>query len=428
MSLFKTLQSLFGISAFPGSPFSPAEVYTLCLLTFKTWPLLMPVVSFVNAPHGRFSIDHLLNVNGNLGWFLMEVPSPILFILSVASPPLSISPTSTTFPPLSTLVNPSLSTFLSLPSPNQVLAALYVIHYLHRAVLSPLRSPKRSPMHISVPLSAILFNVINGFLMGSWIGGRTPWSALPPSSLTVALAASNLSSKKSSALGMKAGGLLGWLGGKLSQSEGRLAKLAATAVPPPLATGSLSLPGPGMIDPQRAWSSPLWYLGLAGWALGFAGNVYHDEILMDLRRKPVTVKQSSSASKRAEGEASLTEEVSVGQGTQARKYAIPRGGLYKSISYPNYFCEWIEWFSYSLAALHLLPIFPPSASLFSDPTTLVQSLRSNLSVMLSTPAFLFPLVEVCVMLPRAVNGHRWYIETFADRYPKERKAVLPGLL
>ena len=69
------------------------------------------------------------------------------------------------------------------------------------------------------------------------------------------------------------------------------------------------------------------WTGVVGWAFGFAGNgsfsyprfqlmeVYHDEILNDLRRPGTKAK---------------------GKG----RYKIPEGGLFRYVSFPNYLCEW----------------------------------------------------------------------------------------
>lgn len=32
------------------------------------------------------------------------------------------------------------------------------------------------------------------------------------------------------------------------------------------------------------------------------------------------------------------------------------------------------------------------------------------------------------MLPRALKGHKWYQEKFGKEFPKERKAIIPGIL
>ncbi|EST04600.1 3-oxo-5-alpha-steroid 4-dehydrogenase, C-terminal [Kalmanozyma brasiliensis GHG001] len=382
MALLTWIKDVLGVGAFPRPPYSPAQIYSIVLTSFKAWPFLIPILSLINAPHGKFSYESLLNVNGNLGWFIMEIPSPIFVLLGALSKPLSTSVVKGTtgfLPPLSALFSPTLKQFVSLPSPNQVLVVMFLIHYTHRAVLQPLRSPKRSPIHLSVPLSAILFNLINGFVMGSWLGGRTPWSALPqPAVASAALA--TISAKTGTTAS--------------SAAASELArKLVSTG-----AADAFGIGAPGLISPT-VWKSPLWYLGLAGWAIGFAGNVLHDEILMDLRRPNKSQKPADTAD--------------VGKGSTARKYSIPRGALFEYISFPNYLCEWFEWFAFAWAALYSLPIFTHLTA------------KDVVATALSTPPFLFPFVLVCLMAPRAANGHQWYKKTFGDKFPRQRKALIP---
>lgn len=57
--------------------------------------------------------------------------------------------------------------------------------------------------------------------------------------------------------------------------------------------------------------------------------VYHDEVLHDLRR-PAAKRLVSTVSPEEKEEKKLTDG----------RYAIPRGGLFRSISAPNYVCEW----------------------------------------------------------------------------------------
>lgn len=385
MSILTWIKDVIGLGTLPSPPYSPAQLYSIVLASFKAWPFLIPVLSLINAPHGRFAFDSLLNINGNLGWFIMEIPSPIFVLLGALSKPLSASVVKGSgeiFPPLSELFSPSIKHFLALPSANQVLVVMFLIHYSHRAVLQPLRSPKRSPLHISVPLSAVAFNLINGFVMGSWLGGRTPWSALPqPAVASAALAA----------VSAKAGNTAS----ALAASE-LTRKLISTG-----AADAVGIDAPGLIS-NSVWKSPLWYLGLAGWAIGFAGNVMHDEILMNIRKPN---KQAQSSQKR------FDDKTSVCKGTS--KYSIPRGGMFEYISFPNYLCEWFEWLSFAFAAIHSLPIF----------THL--SIKDAIATALSTPPCLFPFVLICLMAPRATNGHKWYKRTFGDKFPRERKAIIP---
>ena len=137
-----------------------------------------------------------------------------------------------------------------------------------------------------------------------------------------------------------------------------------------------------------AFSRPLFWGGALLWLAGFFGNLLHDEVLFNIRRN-ANIKGKANPAKRGE------------------YYAIPQGYLYKYISYPNYFCEWLEWTGFALAAAPL----PPTTSF----SAFVQNTHAP---------WVFVISEVLLMLPRAYKGHRWYHEKFPD-YPKERKAVVP---
>lgn len=228
-------------------------------------------------------------------WMAMEIVSPAAFLYTLSSAPLGSSK--------------------SLNKPSMILAALYLIHYTNRAVINPLRTPSRSKMHISVLLSAVLFNSINGSLMGAYISSSAAQVYL-----------------------------------------------------------------------SRAFERSSFWAGVAAWTIGFVGNVYHDEILLNIRRKAQDKK---------------TEDAKP-------HYAIPYGGLYRFISYPNYFSEWVEWTGYAVAAA-------PVPALLSGGITLM------------SPPWLFVWNEVLLMAPRAWRGHKWYHSKFPD-YPKERKAVIPLIL
>jgi len=58
-------------------------------------------------------------------------------------------------------------------------------------------------------------------------------------------------------------------------------------------------------------------------------KVYHDEILNDLRR-PSNRRLITTAGAEEE------KDKKAGNG----RYAIPRGGLFELVSFPNYLCEW----------------------------------------------------------------------------------------
>jgi hypothetical protein len=77
-------------------------------------------------------------------------------------------------------------------------------------------------------------------------------------------------------------------------------------------------------------------------------------------------------------------------------YSLPKGWLFNRISCPNLFGEIIEWIGFALAACSL-------------------------------QAFSFAIWTFANLVPRAMNHHDWYRETFDD-YPDQRKAVIPYIL
>ncbi|OWZ60076.1 3-oxo-5-alpha-steroid 4-dehydrogenase 1 [Cryptococcus neoformans] len=303
----------------------PPKNFFPSLIIFHLFPLHSPITFFglIDAPFGRFSRKvSRLNLNGNLSWAIMELVSPIAF--------------------LTTIVN---SSHPSLNRPSRILSGLYLAHYVHRAIISPLiLSPKRSPLHITVVLAAMLFNLLNGYLLAVGL------AFYPPKEI-------------------------GWQ----------------------------------------------FVLGVVGWTIGFFGNVYHDEILNDLRRPPTKRIVMSH----------LPEDGA----SEKERYKVPRGGLFEWISFPNYLCEWLEWACWSFAAnpypLIAVPALPYllRAPEYRDSHT-VLSIISNFywPSRLLAPSWAFVLAEVTSMLPRAVRGHAWYKEKFGNKYPKSRKAVIPGIL
>jgi 3-oxo-5-alpha-steroid 4-dehydrogenase 1 len=182
-----------------------------------------------------------------------------------------------------------------------------------------------------------------------------------------------------------------------------------------------------------AFERPLFWFGVTLWAFGFAGNILHDEILLNLRRK--TTKRRESSKDNANTNASDKSETINGDASQPKEsggqkqhhYAIPHGYLYKYISYPNYFCEWVEWAGFALAASPFPFCFSSAGPAVSAAFPGVVSVLPKWSLTSLTSPWLFFYMEVFLMLPRAVKGHAWYHDKFPD-YPKERKVVVPFLL
>lgn len=76
-------------------------------------------------------------------------------------------------------------------------------------------------------------------------------------------------------------------------------------------------------------------------------------------------------------------------------YEIPRRGLFRWISCPNYFGEMVLWVGWAMATW-------------------------------SVAGWAFAAWTVANLAPRAWAHHTWYREKFND-YPPERKALLPGI-
>ncbi|KAK2463365.1 hypothetical protein APHAL10511_004591 [Amanita phalloides] len=302
-----------------------------------------PIQFFVNAPFGRFSPSNesWMMVDGIKAWIIMELFSPAVFLYAYITSPISYYD-----PPLP-----------AWDSPQSILAGLYLVHYANRALINPLRTPSRSKSHIIVPLSAIAFNIVNGFIQGSYLS--SPYARM-------------------------------------------------------------------YLNKGYTFQRSSFYLGLGLWFVGFIGNIVHDEILLDIRRK---------AKSKGKGKADDQDKKKVQGPSTKEHYAIPYGLLYKFISYPNYLCEWIEWFGFALAAAPL-PIEPSMSGLIKAMMNIFSV--ETIKMIVFSPAHLFApnlaapyiffICEILAMLPRAYNGHKWYKITFGDNYPEERKAVIPFVL
>ncbi|KAF7979010.1 hypothetical protein HWV62_43975 [Athelia sp. TMB] len=298
----------------------------------RKWFTLIPIVIapinyFIDAPFGRFALqnDSIFTVDGIKSWIVMELASPLSFMYTFYHAPLTSS------------LIPNFTPHLASPTraPASLLALFFLAHYTNRAIISPLRTPSRSKSHLVVPLAALCFNLINGFLMAAYLSS-------------------------------------------------------------PHARTFLS----------GAYGRPAFWAGLALAVAGLAGNILHDEVLFDIRRKAQAKKAAASSDSGGAADPAKPKE--------KEHYAIPHGYLYAYISYPNYLCEWVEWAGFALAAA---PLYVPSST----------AVNVGLGVWGLSPPWIFLLNEVLLMTPRALKGHAWYKQKFAD-YPKERTAVIPWIL
>ncbi|KAJ2851262.1 hypothetical protein IWW36_001283 [Coemansia brasiliensis] len=264
------------------------EIFDAMLQGFQLLSLMVAgALMVVGSPYGsQTQYQGMLAVDGKLAWILMELVSPLALLSLYAWPLLSIKH----------FAEYTFSDFL---------VCLWLVHYVHRAVIYPLRQPSRKPMHLGIMLSAVAFNMLNGYLNGRWLAQYAP-EELQAKSMEFA-----------------------WL--HLNQV--------------------------------------LW--GLLLFVAGMAGNIYHDNILMNIRLCRKTKRGHSI-------------------------YSVPQGGLFQVVSCPHFLCEIVEWFGFAVLSG-------------------------------SPAAWTFWLNVVCNLVPRAYFIHKWYQATFAD-YPQNRKAIVPYLL
>lgn len=139
----------------------------------KTWSILgaltFVILFKVQAPYGKFSKEQrawTLRINGKLGWFIQEIVSPISFLYFYHFP-LTIHSELFNF---TTVANDSSLLYQKHNSIQIVFVMLWILHYLHRAVIYTIASPRMNDTDLSVVAMAICFNLINGYINGASIG------------------------------------------------------------------------------------------------------------------------------------------------------------------------------------------------------------------------------------------------------------------
>jgi len=136
-----------------------------------------------------------------------------------------------------------------------------------------------------------------------------------------------------------------------------------------LVNGTVNGYGLGYLTPDYpdSWiSSPGFIAGILLFTTGFIINIYSDNYLIKLR-------QNNSGN-----------------------YSIPKGGLFRYVSCPNFLGEIIEWGGFALLTWCL-------------------------------PTLSFFVWTAVNLIPRALDHHKWYKSQFPD-YPENRKAIFPLLI
>jgi hypothetical protein len=125
------------------------EIFEIIVFSWIVMALVIfPVTLSITAPYGRHSKTTWgPMISNKLGWFLMELPSLAVFAYF----------------------------FLSGPQQKDtvtwVLFGLYSLHYVNRVFIYPLRTKtKNKKMPVVIMLFAVFFNLMNGFIIGYWLG------------------------------------------------------------------------------------------------------------------------------------------------------------------------------------------------------------------------------------------------------------------
>jgi len=108
---------------------------------------------------GKTSSTSRFNLPGRYAWCFAEILGPLnlLYILYTLPPKLGLPVSSTS------LLN------TRLPLPHELLGLLYTLHYINRAIITPLfLAPSMSPIHPFVTLCMSTFQLIASSSIGAW--------------------------------------------------------------------------------------------------------------------------------------------------------------------------------------------------------------------------------------------------------------------
>ncbi|KAI8329307.1 3-oxo-5-alpha-steroid 4-dehydrogenase-domain-containing protein [Chlamydoabsidia padenii] len=137
------------------------STYELVLLIYSTIIVILPpILLFINAPYGKFAHSNNLVLGfgfskkwSKLTWFTMEIVSPVVFTLVLYLLPPNDSNGYTRF--------------------QMGACALWYIHYINRTFIYSYRVPSMAPMALVTCISAIGFNMVNGYMNAYWIATTT---------------------------------------------------------------------------------------------------------------------------------------------------------------------------------------------------------------------------------------------------------------
>jgi 3-oxo-5-alpha-steroid 4-dehydrogenase 1 len=255
---------------------------------------------------GKTSTISALNLPGRYAWSIAESTGPINMLFILYNLPEKLHPRPS---------HDSSFAGTGLPAQNEILGLLFILHYLNRALITPLFfAPSMSPIHAIVASIIATFQFMNSSNIACWLVYST-----------------------------------------LDQDV-------------------------------HAANYPLALIGVLLFLLGLQGNIMAEHKLFDLRRGAAKRKA------RSEGKAVVTYD---------KVYVIPpTEGFFKYNLFPHYTLEWLEWTGYWIFG-------------------------GALGLGWNTPALWFLIAELSSMMPRAVDGRKWYAGKFGEKRLGGRGGVLP---
>ncbi|KAJ8450357.1 hypothetical protein Cgig2_004814 [Carnegiea gigantea] len=147
-------------SSSSSSSFSDQSLYLYCLLSlYLIGPPTLIALQFIQAPYGRHRRSGWgPTIPPWLAWFLMESPTVFFSLLIYSRGQFALS--------LQSLC----------------LLSVFLLHYIHRTCIYPLRLRRRtttttSSFPVSVAAMAFAFNLLNSYVQSRWISHYADYSA-----------------------------------------------------------------------------------------------------------------------------------------------------------------------------------------------------------------------------------------------------------
>ncbi|EGE79218.1 hypothetical protein BDBG_02606 [Blastomyces gilchristii SLH14081] len=337
-------------------PVSP-EAYIVLLSIFQYFPMVALIqLATPFYPQGKTSLpSSRLNFPGRYAWLCMESVGALNLLYTLYTG-ISMFPDG------------------QFPSWHKLVACIYVLHYLNRAVITPLfLAPSMSPIHLIIILSAMAFNYLNSSCIAGWLlGYGTP--------------------------------VLGSTAPRPQQAHlSRTSSFSTTYFP----------------------AEYIPYIGLCLFLIGMYGNIKAEGTLFRLRRE--------EADKNSNNNSNNPKTAQTPKNKYDKVYVLPPAtGLFRTILFPHYVFEWIEWLGFLLIGVSITPA-PASEATAATPALvlapyyapLANLLLDKLGLPFPLPAIAFLVNTVATTSVRASWGRKWYVDRFGAEAVGRRGAFVP---